>query len=83
MLMYGNHAMTCFKYHFTFKAVMLMFLDFTKILLVSRLNFRKEWKKLDFSTKQYFSVFLSKVTACLSNHAVCKIGLTYRGVNCD
>jgi hypothetical protein len=33
-------------------------------------------QKLDFSSKYYFAVFLFKVSAWLSHHAVCKIGLS-------
>jgi hypothetical protein len=32
-------------------------------------------QKLDFHQNKYFSVFLFKVSALLSNHTVCKIGL--------
>ncbi len=50
-------------------------MSLTEIFLDSLQLFRKVCKKLDFSPKQYFAVFLFKVSAWLFNHAVCKIGL--------
>jgi hypothetical protein len=47
-----------------------MFLNLTWIFLDSQQNFRKVCKNLDFAE------LLFKVSAWLSNHAVCKIGLT-------
>jgi hypothetical protein len=47
----------------------MFLLDLTLIVLYSRPNFRKVGKKQD------FSVLLFKVSAWLSNHALCKIGL--------
>ncbi len=44
--------------------------------LIPEKCFRKVCKKLDFSPKYYFVVILFKVSAWLSNHAVCKVGLT-------
>ncbi len=49
--------------------------NWTKIFLYSQQNFRKVCKNLDFSWKQYFAELLFKVSAWLSNHAMCKIGL--------
>jgi hypothetical protein len=59
-----------------------MFLNLTVILLDSQQNVRKLCIQLDFSTKYYFAVLLFKVIAWLSNHAVCKIGLTSHYFNC-
>ncbi len=59
-----------------------MFLNLTVILLDSQQNVRKLCVKLDFSTKYYFAVLFFKVSAWLSNHAVCKIGLASHYFNC-
>ncbi len=36
-------------------------------------------QKLDFSLKYYFTLFLFKVSAWISNHTVCEIGLKWVG----
>jgi len=46
----------------------VIFLDFTQIV-------RKVCNNPDFSQKQYFAGYVFKVSAWLSNHTVCKIGL--------
>ncbi len=51
------------------------FLSLTLIFLNSQQTFRKLCKKLNFSPKSYFAVFLFKVSAWLFNSAMCKIGL--------
>jgi hypothetical protein len=43
--------------------------------LIQEKYFRKVCKKLDFLPKQYFEELLFKISALLSNHELCKIGL--------
>jgi hypothetical protein len=47
----------------------------TIIFLDSTQKVRKVCNNSDFSQKQYFSGYVFKVSAWLSNHTVCKIGL--------
>ena len=49
----------------------------TIIFLDSTQKVRKVCNNSDFSQKQYFSGYVFKVSAWLSNHTVCKIGLIH------
>jgi hypothetical protein len=49
----------------------------TIIFLDSTQKVRKVCNNSDFSQKQYFSGYVFKVSAWLSNHTVCKIGLKF------
>jgi len=50
-------------------------MNMTIIFLDSTQKVRKVCNNSDFSQKQYFSGYVFKVSAWLSNHTVCKIGL--------
>ncbi len=59
----------------TYSIEIKMFLKLIWIALDLGENFRKVCKKLDLSSKKYFTILFFKVSAWLSNQAVCKIGL--------
>jgi hypothetical protein len=50
-------------------------MNMTIIFLDSTQKVRKVCNNPDFSQKQYFAGYVFKVSAWLSNHTVCKIGL--------